>query len=133
MADGFSRSAVIAIVHRHREAVAAPCNGGNRTGAEHRAQRRDLRMQIVLADGTTVPCQAQQLLLGNDPVPALDQRQQHVERTFAQRGGPPIDEQQAFVGVDFMATEAMHPGQATLLEPVVGPLEFNPEARCQNV
>ena len=90
---------------RHHEPVAAPRDGHDGLRAEQLAQRRHVDGEIVLLDHDAGPHDVEQLVLGDHPVAALGQSDQHVEGARAQRGGATVDDQVALPGPDLEATE----------------------------
>ena len=83
--------------------------------AEELPQRRHLHLEVVLLDDDAGPHELEQLVLGDDPVPAVDECQQQVEGAGADVGGLPADEYPAFGGTDFDLTEAVALGQVPSL------------------
>src|SRR5438874_10070623 len=60
---------------------------------EDLAERGNLYRQIVLLDHRSGPDQVQQFVLGDQPIAPFNQRQQHIERTRAQRRRSPVDQE----------------------------------------
>ncbi len=81
--------------------------------AQDLAQRRDLHLEVVLLDDQARPDAIEELVLGDDAVAAVDQREQHVEGAGAEHGGAAVDQQLPFGGPDLHRTKAIGLRQAT--------------------
>ena len=95
------------VVELDGEPVAAARNGGEGLRAEELSQCRYLHLEVVLLDDDSGPDELEQLVLGDDPVAALDERQQQIEGAGADGRGLPADEYPAFGWTDFDLTEAV--------------------------
>ena len=67
----------------------------NRLRPQHLPQCADLHLQIVLFDHETGPDEVEQLVLRDQPIAPLDERQQHVERPRAEWGRRTVGSQLA--------------------------------------
>ena len=75
----------VARVEAAREPVAASRDCRYRVVTEQLAQRRDVDLQVVLLDDQLRPHAVEQRVLRHEPSRVLDQRDEQVERTRAQR------------------------------------------------
>ena len=69
------------LLHLERESIAATGNRLDRVLAEDLAQRAHLHLQVVLLDDHPRPDQVEQLVLRNQAIAALDQREEKIEST----------------------------------------------------
>jgi hypothetical protein len=106
-----------AVAHRHREPIPPPRHSGDGIGAQQLAQRRHLHGEVVLLHHHAGPDEGQQLVLADDAVAVLDQRQQQVESARIERLGLAAVQQPALVGVDLELTDHAVPEQSTLPSP----------------
>jgi hypothetical protein len=95
-AQRLARQQALHLDRGHHEAVAAAGDGGDRLRTDEPADRRDLHRQVVFLDHEAGPDHVEQFALGDDTVAPLDQRQQHVEGTRADRRRYPGDQQRTF-------------------------------------
>ena len=94
-------------VERGGEPVPAPGDRRDGLRAEQLAQRADLHLQVVLLDHQPRPDRLEQLVLGDEPLAPLDQREQQVERARAQRRRLLVDQELPRRGTELEATESI--------------------------
>jgi hypothetical protein len=92
---------------QRREAVAAPRDGGDHVVADKFPQRAHLHRQVVLFDCHAGPDDVEQFVAANNPVSALDQREQDIEGACAQSHDPAIGQQLALGRAEFEAAEVV--------------------------
>ena len=78
-----------------------------RARPEQLAQRRDLHLQVVLLDHQTGPHERQELVLGDEPARACDQRDQQVEAARPQRDRLAVGQQAMLPGLEGEVAETV--------------------------
>ena len=90
-----------------REAIPATRHRDDRTLAEQLAQRVHLHGQVVVLDDTAFPDQVVQLGTRDHTIASLDQSEQEIERTAAQRRWLAVDQDLPLDGPDLYAPESV--------------------------
>jgi hypothetical protein len=96
------------------QAIAELGNRADRAGAEHAAQARDLRRQVVLVDDETRPHALDERRLGHEPARTLREHEQEVECPRPHVDGLVAGAQEPLAGIDDERADPYQVHAATL-------------------
>ena len=99
------------VIEPRRESVAAPGDRRNGLRPEQLAQRPHLHLQVVVGDDESRPHDLEQLIAADRAIAPLDQREQKVEGSLAERCLLAVDPQRAPRRIDAKAAERVLAGK----------------------